>query len=50
MGGIPPQPALCTLSTMLFLLLKPFRGWILPGKVIIPVWLFLYAFWRLCAP
>ncbi|EOS75607.1 hypothetical protein C819_02169 [Lachnospiraceae bacterium 10-1] len=41
---------LCTLSTMLFLLLKPFRGWILPGRVIIPVWLFLCAFCRLCAP
>ena len=22
----------------------------LPGRVIIPVWLFLCAFWRLCAP
>ena len=33
-----------------FLLLKPFRGWILPGRVIVPVWLFLCVFWRLCAP
>ena len=33
-----------------FLLLKSFRGWILPGRVIVPVWLFLCVFWRLCAP
>ena len=33
-----------------FLLLKPFSDRELPGRVIIPVWLFLCAFWRLCAP
>ena len=32
------------------LLLKPFSDRELPGRVIIPVWLFLCAFWRLCAP
>ena len=33
-----------------FLLLKPFSDRELSGRVIIPVWLFLCAFWRLCAP
>ncbi len=33
-----------------FLLLKPFSDRELPGRVIIPVWLFLCVFWRLCAP
>ena len=32
------------------LLLKPFSDRELPGRVIIPVWLLLCAFWRLCAP
>ena len=33
-----------------FLLLNPFSDRELPGRVIIPVWLFLCAFWRLCTP